>query len=219
MDGRAFLLAAAISAALPLAAALRITEICPRPEEADPNGRESGWVELFNDGDAAVDLGEYELQRFNLGKKASAGKFSNLPAASLAPGEYFIVYTSEEYDNAEGLADEFSFSLDSSVVTARGSVCVDVVVRQDTGIDVSGLPAPSDMGVARRFRGRDGVRPRVRGACACAGRIRRQRTHRPPRRVPCRNASIPPPTLLHPPAVACFLWNCHTRFGQSGSTV
>ncbi len=125
MDGRAFLLAAAISASLPLAAALRITEICPRPEEADPNGRESGWVELFNDGEAAVDLGEYELQRFNLGKKASAGKFSNLPAASLAPGEYFIVYTSEEYDNAEGLADEFSFSLDSSVVTARGSVCVD----------------------------------------------------------------------------------------------
>ena len=106
MDGRVFLLAAAISAALPLAAALRITEICPRPEEADPNGRESGWVELFNDGDAAVDLGEYELQRFNLGKKASAGKFSNLPAVSLAPGEYFIVYTSEEYDNAEDLGGD-----------------------------------------------------------------------------------------------------------------
>lgn len=95
----------AIAATLP-AAGLRISEICPRPEAADPNGKESGWVELYNDGEESVDLGDYELQRFNIGKKASAGKFSNLPSATLGPGEYFIVYTSEEYGNAEDLGGD-----------------------------------------------------------------------------------------------------------------
>ena len=95
-----------MSLALPLAAALRITEICPRPGEPDPNGRESGWIELYNGGEESVDLGDYELQRFNLGKKASVGKFSNLPSAALGPGEYFTVYTSEEYDNAEDMGGD-----------------------------------------------------------------------------------------------------------------
>ncbi len=103
---RLFTTLSAILAALPLAAELRITEICPRPETQDPNGKESGWVELYNGGDESVDLGDYELQRFNLGKKASAGKFSNLPATTLAPGEYFVVYTSEEYDNAEDMGGD-----------------------------------------------------------------------------------------------------------------
>ncbi len=88
------------------ASVLQITEICPRPEEADPNGKESGWVELYNSGSEAVDLGEYELQRFNLGKKASAGKFSTLPSAQLAAGERTVVYTSEEYDNAEDMGGD-----------------------------------------------------------------------------------------------------------------
>ncbi len=106
MKTRFILLAVSVLAILPLCAELRITEICPRPEETDPNGKVSGWVELFNDGAESVDLGEYELQRFNLGKKASDGKFSNLPSAQLAPGEYKIVYTSEEYDNAEDMGGD-----------------------------------------------------------------------------------------------------------------
>lgn len=106
MRPRSYILALALSLSLPLGASLRITEICPKPEEADPNGRESGWIELYNDGEESVDLGEYELQRFNLGKKASAGKFSNLPSSTLAPGGYFVVYTSEEYDNAEDLGGD-----------------------------------------------------------------------------------------------------------------
>ena len=63
-----------LSLALGAAAELRITEICPKTAEAyDANGLESGWVELYNDGGEPVDLADYELQRFNLGKKASAG--------------------------------------------------------------------------------------------------------------------------------------------------
>ena len=91
---------------LPVVAELAINEICPRPEALDPNGRESGWVELCNTGDESVDLSGYELQRFNLGKKASAGKFGNLPSVVLAPGEYYVVYTSEEYDNAEDMGGD-----------------------------------------------------------------------------------------------------------------
>lgn len=93
---------AAMSLALGAAAELRITEICPKTAEVyDANGLESGWVELCNDGEEPVDLADYELQRFNLGKKVSAGKYSRLPAQSVAPGGRFVVYTSDEYPNSE----------------------------------------------------------------------------------------------------------------------
>ena len=83
-------------------AELRIAEICPKTSEVyDANGLESGWVELYNDGEAEVNLSDYELQRFNLGKKASAGKYSQLPEHMLAPGGRFVVYTSDEYPNSE----------------------------------------------------------------------------------------------------------------------
>ncbi len=97
------LLAATLTMAAAAASAeLRITEICPSPAELDPNGRESGWVELYNDGDTAVNLADYELVRKNIGKVLKAGKKKkNLAKRSLAPGAYTIVYTSEEYDNAE----------------------------------------------------------------------------------------------------------------------
>ena len=36
------------------AAELRISEICPKPGELDPNGLESGWVEFVNDGDTPL---------------------------------------------------------------------------------------------------------------------------------------------------------------------
>lgn len=93
---------AAMSLALGAAAELRITEICPKTAEVyDANGLESGWVELFNDGEEPVNLADYELQRFNLGKKASAGKFSCLPSKTVEPGGCFVVYTSDEYPNSE----------------------------------------------------------------------------------------------------------------------
>ena len=92
----------ALLLALGAAAELRITEICPKTAEVyDANGLESGWVELYNDGEESVDLADYELQRFNIGKKASAGKYSRLPTHTVAPGGRFIVYTSDEYPNSE----------------------------------------------------------------------------------------------------------------------
>ena len=89
--------------ALGAAAELRITEICPKTAEVyDANGLESGWVELYNDGDEAVNLADYELVRKNLGKSLKAGKKKkNLANRTVAPGEYAVIYTSDEYPNAE----------------------------------------------------------------------------------------------------------------------
>ena len=93
---------------------LRISEICPKPQmevavgyttvdapkqtdAVDPNGAVAGWIELVNEGTDPVNLAQYELQVFNRGKKASAGKFTNLPNRQLAPGERVLVYTTKDY--------------------------------------------------------------------------------------------------------------------------
>ncbi len=92
----------AMSLVFDATAELRMTELCPKTAEVyDANRLESGWVELYNDGEEPVDLADYELQRFNLGKKASAGKYSRLPSHIVAPGERFVVYTSDEHPNSE----------------------------------------------------------------------------------------------------------------------
>ena len=78
---------------------LRISEICPRPDALDPNGMESGWIELYNDSDASVNLADYEIVRVNRGKELKqAGK--PLASRTVGPREYTVVYTSEAYDNA-----------------------------------------------------------------------------------------------------------------------
>ena len=78
---------------------LKISEICPRPTALDPNGLESGWVELYNDSDAAVDLADYELVRANRGK-ALAASGRTLCARSVPAHGYTLVYMSEAYANA-----------------------------------------------------------------------------------------------------------------------
>lgn len=94
--------------AMSASAQLRISEICPQPattvngeavDAPDPNGKKSGWVELVNTSDQAVDLANYELQRFNRGKEAVAGKFDRLPSQTVAPGARVVLWTSEDYEN------------------------------------------------------------------------------------------------------------------------
>ena len=98
------LLLSAASVTFTASAALRFGEICPRPTTLDPNGMESGWVELINDGEAVENLADYELARFNRGKAAKAGAAkTNLKAREVAPGASTRVYTSEVYDNCKDL--------------------------------------------------------------------------------------------------------------------
>ncbi|MDO5462307.1 MAG: LamG-like jellyroll fold domain-containing protein [bacterium] len=87
-------------------ATLRITEMCPRPDAMDPNGKEAGWIELQNTGDTAITLSDYALIRFNRGKKEKCALKDDLkpfPEAlgDLAPGARIVVYAGEEYDNVD----------------------------------------------------------------------------------------------------------------------
>ena len=110
-------------AAVPAAAQLRITEICPQPatehpstheviDQLDPNGKVSGWIELENtSATESVDLANYQLVRTHRGKKVKDKPYSPsnpkndgpsmLPSRQIAPGERVLVYTSDEYDNDE----------------------------------------------------------------------------------------------------------------------
>ena len=49
----------AMSLVFDATAELRMTELCPKTAEVyDANGLESGWVELYNDGEEPVDLAD-----------------------------------------------------------------------------------------------------------------------------------------------------------------
>lgn len=82
-----------------LFATLRITEICPRPDALDPNGKEAGWIELTNTGDQLVNLNKYALIRWNRGKEDKKKNRRILCDRELGPGERTLVYTSEAYPN------------------------------------------------------------------------------------------------------------------------
>ena len=97
------------AAALPLAAQLRISEICPKPTALDANGKESGWIELANtSATESVSLADYSLVRFNRGKEDKAESRKALPAVTLGAGERFVLYTSEMYPNAKDLGGDES---------------------------------------------------------------------------------------------------------------
>ena len=76
---------------------LRISEICPDDELLDPHGVNSGFVELLNCSDHAVNLKDWSLGRFNRGKEVKPNKMMSLPAYSLAPGARFVVWANEGY--------------------------------------------------------------------------------------------------------------------------
>ena len=112
-------------AALPAAAQLRISEICPQPatthpstgevvDQLDPNGKVAGWIELENtSATETVDLGNYQIIRTHRGKKIKKNAWdpawttadhdpddygtSMLPSRQIGPGERVLVYTSDAY--------------------------------------------------------------------------------------------------------------------------
>ena len=79
---------------------LKISEICPRPDAFDPNGKESGWIELWNSGESDIDLAEYEIVRVNRGKELKT-KGTPLASRIVPAGGYTLIYTSEEYGNVD----------------------------------------------------------------------------------------------------------------------
>ena len=57
----------------------------------DINEFPDSWVELYNAGTSAVNLGDYSL-----GVKDKASKAYKLPGRSVAPGAYVVVYCDKE---------------------------------------------------------------------------------------------------------------------------
>ena len=103
MNSRRFLAAAVVaSVAICASAELRISEICPKPNAYDSQNRSPGWIEFYNDGPDAVDLADYQLARFNRGKvaKAPTSAAGNFVSRSVPAGGYTVVYTSEDWPNA-----------------------------------------------------------------------------------------------------------------------
>lgn len=103
MKSSVFAVAGAVALSLSTAfAELRISEICPKPNTYDSKFRSLGWIEFYNDGDEAVDLADYELVRANRGKAAAPGAATkNLASRSVPAGGYTVVYTTEDWPNAQ----------------------------------------------------------------------------------------------------------------------
>ena len=90
---------AVAAAALSASAELEITEICARCQPNVPACKDLGWVELYNNGTAAVNLSDYKLVRANRGKAPAPAKISALLDRTVEPGAYTLVYTSEMFEN------------------------------------------------------------------------------------------------------------------------
>lgn len=101
------------------ASGLAVSEVCARNRGilADDDGESADWIELYNGGEQAVDLSGYTLTDTAL----SVGKY-RLPAVTLEPGEYLVVYASGK-DRADTAARiiHTSFSLsEGETVTLYG---------------------------------------------------------------------------------------------------
>ncbi len=100
-----------VTGELPVAttAVLRLREIMPKGSETnlDPNGLESGWVEVENTSpDAWADLADYRFIRINRCKEVKSKGFGNFPTYLIPPGGRFVFYTSEMYPNGKGWVED-----------------------------------------------------------------------------------------------------------------
>ena len=91
-------------------AVLRISEIMPKPTDAqnhgalegmDVNGLESGWVEVENTSDKWADLANYRFISVKRGKKTNIDEPGNLPSRFVPPHSRTLIYTSERYPNSD----------------------------------------------------------------------------------------------------------------------
>ncbi|MGN0854488.1 MAG: CotH kinase family protein [Kiritimatiellia bacterium] len=86
---------------------LRISEIMPKSSDAaaskDPNGLESGWVELENLTDDPIDLADYQFFRVNRSKKTE-DKYGNFPSVTIPAHSRYVFYTSERYSNSADMS-------------------------------------------------------------------------------------------------------------------
>ena len=98
------LLVAVLAAFGPLSApaAVRISEI--GSAVTDPWGNDTSFVELHNAGDAAVDLAGWTIKRYQKGKYNKDNVSITFPDYSLAAGACVVVWCSDDFGYASGVA-------------------------------------------------------------------------------------------------------------------
>ncbi len=118
-----------------LAGSLRISEVMSVNTSIlpGPYGAVSDWVELYNAGSAAIDLKEYALSDSSL-------ESFPLPDKTLGPGEYLVIFLSQEDIRLRYGYDMLPFALsaagDALYLTKAGSI-EDYVLIPELGADIS----------------------------------------------------------------------------------
>ena len=134
---------------------LRLNEVMPVNHETlpDADGDYSDWIELYNGGDAPVNLEGYTLS--DVDGKPARWRF---PAVTLGPGEYMLVFASGKNRPAAGEELHANFRLSASdgavhLYDADGKECsrlscdgaeadVSVAVTDDGGVTRLWKPTP-----------------------------------------------------------------------------
>lgn len=116
---------------------LRFSEIMPKATDSlnpgklqgmDPNGYESGWVEVENTSEKWADLADYRFVRVNRGKKTDTKGLGNFPSVMIPPKSKFVFWTSERYpnskDSAESMFTEGTFTGAPEIFPEYGNMLV-----------------------------------------------------------------------------------------------
>lgn len=115
---------------------LRINEIMQSNIDGivdDSNEFPDSWVELYNDGETAVNLQDYQLGDSEKAKKASA-----LPQKTIAAGEYAIIYCDKDPEKGAWHADfRLESGKDGKVYLFKNKTAIDSLV------EIPKMPSPN----------------------------------------------------------------------------
>lgn len=115
---------------------LRINEIMQSNIDGivdDSNEFPDSWVELYNDGETAVNLQDYQLGDSEKAKKASA-----LPQKTVGAGEYVIIYCDKDTEKGAWHADfRLESGKDGKVYLFKNKTAIDSLV------EIPKMPSPN----------------------------------------------------------------------------
>lgn len=118
-------------------AGLVINEVCSTNKTSlkAANGTSPDWIEIFNAGDAAIDLGGVGVSDGNINRF----KFTFPPGTSLKPGAYLIIFCDDTDVTTGELHAAFKISAAGETIylTAPDGSDIDTVVLPELDVDVT----------------------------------------------------------------------------------
>jgi hypothetical protein len=181
---------------------------------ADPAGQFDDWVELYNRGQAPIDLGDYYLSD----DPADPQQFP-LPDLELAPGAYALIWCDNDADQG---ADHANFSLNKDGETLVLSTAAEIVDQVTFGLQQVDWSHARQQGGATPWT--DCARPSPRAANACGDAPTPTATATPtlpsptPSRTPSPTPTLPSPTPSPTPAVTVGPLEVHLYLPWAGRT-